>query len=293
MEKLSIGGDSELLDELDIIFGKYLTEPIYKIISTLTFLEPHFSACQKLDDDIHRDSDAATTSTWNSVFKGGEGLYNAFLTKNDNSGKLKTYESAVRAIDKNFSVYRNSIDKNYSEALNTFISQAGFTGFFMSLMSCKQRDAWNDDMVEKFISLVNSYSVTEWVIILTEYKPVVVKELAPKLWPKMRAIFLRFIEAKADTWSWGFESENIANYHPDYQFCINKVRRNIDSWKVDHENDDDESRPKQDDEIKVWAQSSIESLKTVLKKVDVDLNNESELESKVVDYIESKFDFES
>jgi hypothetical protein len=292
MERLSIGGDSELFDKLDVIFDKYITEPIYKIISSITFLTPHFSACKMLDENIHRESDAATTSTWNSVFKGGEGLYNAFLTKNDNSGKLKTYESAVKTIDTNFSNYRNTTDAKYSEALNTFISQAGFTGFFMALMSCRQKDTWNDDMVGKFISTVNTYSVAEWIIILTEYKPIVIKELSPKLWPKMRAIFLRFIEVRADKWSWGFESEIIANYHPDYQFCINKVKRNIDNWRVEHENDD-ESRPKQDEEVKVWAQSSVELLKIVLGKVSVTLKNESQLESKIVDYIESKFELES
>ena len=159
----------------------------------------------------------------------------------------------------------------------------------MSLMSCKQKDGWNDEMVDKFISIVNAYTVTEWIVVLTEYKISVIKELSPKLWPKMRAIFLRFIEARSDEWSWGFESENIMNYHPDYQFCINKVKRNIDSWKVDHE-DDEETCPNKDDDINVWAKSSIEILKKVLDKVNVKLKNESELESKIVDYIESAFD---
>jgi len=274
-------GDSDILDIVDKVFNKHISGPIYSVFSEINFLKPHFEACVKINKYIDDEAAATETDTWGTVFKGGEGLYNAFINNSSSSGKLKTYQQAVKTINTKFSEFRNESNQNYDEALGSFVSQAGLTGFFMSLMACKQKDGWDTDMINKFVTVCNLYTTDEWVSILIEYKTAVIKELSPKLWPKMRSIFLRFFEARSDDWDWGFESDNITKYNPDYLYCTNKVKRNIDNWMHEHEGDD--SIPSDDDK-EAWISSAVDSLKSTLSKINIELKNEESLKTKMLSY---------
>lgn len=280
-------GDSSALDKVTDIFQKEIAEKLIKTLNEFNFLKPHFTACTELQKHMDHDADGSEFGTWNKVFKGGEGLYNAFIIPENNGGKIGTYKSTVDKINKRFIDKRSGGDDRYSQAINSFVSQAGFTGFFMALLKCEQSDGWSDEFINNFVLTINKYDVDKWVTILVDYKSIVVPELSPKLWPLMRAVYLRFIEEKSIDWDFSFSGSEVQDYNTDYIFCKNTIDKKIKAWNINNDN----TAP----DIKVtnkWAVDALDKLESVLTSVSITLSNKQSIQSKLESYIESKWDVE-
>ena len=280
-------GDSDALADLDLSIRSHLTLRIYKLIDGFGFLKPHFEACEELDSEITGAGVAETIGTWQKIFKGGEGLYNAFheIEEIDSaislSARLRTYQNTVDTINSNFRDKRQSradID-DYDKAFNTFISMAGITGYFMAIRKAIELVGWSDDLADSFLDEVNKYSVNEWTHILSTYKSSVIAENSPKLWPQNREIFLRFIQARSDDWVF-FAEGSVESGHPDFLFTKNSVKRSLNSYT----NDNGTEAPGEA-KINEWLNSAIDGLTTCLAKINESPVSEALLREKLSTYI--------
>jgi len=281
-------GDSEALMKIDKIFKDKFINKLYKVINNFIFLKSHFSACKNIDKIINGTGAAERIGAWNKIFRGGEGLYNAFnqaeFDQGNLTGRIQTYKVAVDDINKEFTDLRSESLDGYDVAFASFSSQAGLTGFFMALESSFEIDGWSDDLIEKFLSAINSYTAQEWVIILTEYKRGVQLESSPKLWPSMREIFLRFIELKEESWTF-FSKSTLHDFHPDYIFCKNIINEDLKGF---HRSSPDEKPNSKD--IDDWVSASVSRLKECLDKLSVKTCDEKLLRQKLNDFTEKRID---
>ena len=279
-------GDSESLFRVDELFKEKMIQNLYKVINEFVFLDTHFSACTKIDENITSSGAAERIGSWNKVFRGGEGLYNAFnqaaLDRDSLTGRLNTYKTAVDQINDEFVSLRSMGLDGYDSAFLSFTSQAGLTGFYMALEYVFEIDGWSHELIEKFLAAANSYTAEQWVVILTEYKRQIQPESSPKLWPSMREMFLRFIEPKEESWSF-FNGTSLQDFHPDYIFCKNNVNELLKGFKRHSL----EVKPSNED-IETWINSSIEKLKECLNKVGVVSYDETSLRQKLNDFTNSR-----
>lgn len=279
-------GDNHALSEVDLLFRDKIIGPLYQAINKFNFLQSHFEACKTLDNIITSSGAAERIGAWNKVFRGGEGLYNAFnqaaLERGALTGRLHTYKSAVDQINEEFVDIRSSGLDSYDNAYSTFTSQAGLTGFFMALEFVFERDGWTEELIIKFLAAINSYTVNQWIVIFTQYKREILPENSPKLWPSMREIFLRFIEEKESTWSF-FNKSSLQDFHPDFLFCKNNLNGIIKSFQ----RSSPDVRPDVG-LIEKWVKESIEKLRECLQQLNVPPYDETAMRQKLNDFASNK-----
>lgn len=273
-------GDSSSLAEVDALLKQNVSSKFYRVFNEFVFFKTHFKACSFLEEDIQKNGVVEISSAWEKIFKGGEGLYNAFneaVNQQALTGKLKTYKSAVDSVNDRFVEIRKQGITDYEQAFNTLTSQAGLTGLFMGLEYAFEKDGWDDQLIDSYIDALNGYSTQQWVVILREYKSGIVSENSPKLWPSMREIFLRFIEVKKPSWSF-FSKSNLQSFHPDYLFCLNFVKQKFKAYRLDKP----EERPSETIQSE-WVNQSIESLVACLSAIGVESYNNDSIRQKVND----------
>ncbi len=278
-------GNHNDIENYTILFREKAKDYIINLYNSFIFFKPHFESCKKLEQEINEKGTAEVKGAWDKVFKGGEGLYSVFESSTiDQRDRLNTYRQAVNQIDQSFDQFRKQLsgDDNYVLAINTLLSIAGTTGIFMALKYYSNQKGWNQDTFTTFINAINGYDVKQWILILTDYKKYVVGENTPKLWPKNRDIFLRFIESKIKDSNFYPES-SLTEHHPDFIYCINKINEFINSY---HNANPDE---KPNEEIvNRWVMSVISSLNLLINNIGAIAVNEEKLKQKIDDHILNK-----
>lgn len=184
----------------------------YKILNELNFLQCHYKATTELKNIADSGIWSSTkTDTWNSVFIGGEGLYDTFTKLIDirninNRPDLNNISAAMKEIESDFSnlraTYCGIADSDLADAMyNSFNSLAFQVALFMAYYDFAINQGFNLDnpidivtSASSYISKLNEITIQKWCNILVEVKKHLWKgDTNAKKWPAYHKLILRLI----------------------------------------------------------------------------------------------------
>lgn len=285
-------GDQEAFNETAAVLDDELAPKLIAIFEGYDFVGAHIRASVALDTWVKAQS-VANRQVWDKVFRGGEGLYGGFSkVADDGAGSAHTYKRAIEEISGKFIDLREAELSSCSSdqvrrAYDTFSSRAGLIGFFMAAHFYfeRQEDGW--DNVQVFVSALNKVTAENWVRILADYKPAIAKELDPKKWPIMRAIFLRVLQG-ADPSLQFFDPTLAQPYNPDIRLIRHAVDVSVKGYLNGLSPAQRETERVSEEQIKSWATDAITLLKDILGGVSLQpINDDQVLRNFAVQLIES------
>lgn len=195
-------GGKDAVKALGEALDKNFAPEIVELVETFCLVDEHVQATLDLGEELAVGG-TKQIEAWNKVFCGGEGLYGAFQ-RNTAGPRGKEYQKAIDEIEslfreKRVSRFVGASSQNVFKAYDAFSSKAGLAGFLMAAQAyCKASDlGWAARA--SFVETLNKLAPVQWIHVLALYKPLIVKNLDPSLWPEMRAIFLRVAQGVDDT----------------------------------------------------------------------------------------------
>ena len=194
-------GQPPAIETIDKLLAAHVCPIVLTVLRRFVLFSKHYETCARLESSLLSGSAGGGgfhRETWQKVYKGGEGLYDAFEELRDKGSKNK-YIEAIDYIDQCFLKIRcevfDGVDPSeVSRAFATLGSKAGITGLFMSLAYVAHDRGWSAETADLFVDSLNQLSPDAWLHVLGEFKSGIVKELNPRLWPDIRALFLRVLQ---------------------------------------------------------------------------------------------------
>lgn len=258
-------GDRDAFDRVSTVLDERVSPRLLEIIEQFPLTKAHVAACVQLNAWIQGQA-VMLKEVWDKVFRGGEGLYGGFA-RDDLGERAANYQRAIKEIEDKFVALREAelpgcSAEQVKRAYETFATKANFTGLLMAAHSfCEGHpDGWAAS--SQFVEALGRLSAVQWVKVLADYKPLVVRELKPALWPTIRNIYLRVVQSVAPEQS--FFSASLAQAeNPD----VRVVRKIVDAIVDSHLNtvaaDEAQVRP-EPDRVRAWCEDAVGTLKNVL-----------------------------
>ena len=202
------------------------------LFDKFNLIQGHFEACVSTEKWVNEEGTDGIGDVWENVFCGGEGLYWVFkdpLLKKSESVKIKKYQNAIVAIEKQFTKFRakasgvesqSSIDK----CLDAFVSKAFQVGFANAIvyLAYNGHEGSLIEASEQLVSKLNKKTMEEWVCILTELKPMLMGAADPKKWPAYQKLFLRIYDSDCD------KVFDEVSTRPEYRCFVNSLDAKIE-----------------------------------------------------------------
>lgn len=257
-------GDKDAVKKLGEALDKNFGPEIVSLIETFCLVREHMQATQDLETAV-ADGSSKQRETWEKVFCGGEGLYGAFK-RNSPGARAEGYKKVIKEIEDQFRQLRAQRFSGVTpqvvfKAYEAFSSKAGLTGLLMAAQSyCKATKGWSSRT--DFINTLNKLTPVQWINVLAVYKPLVVKNLDPKLWPSMRAIFLRVAQGVDP--SLEFFPTTLEDDNPDAQVLKELLRDKWLAYKTNLPADVRETQRPDQPTIDAWCSESITTLTNAL-----------------------------
>jgi hypothetical protein len=234
-------------DKKDIVINEFRElhfNAFYNILNEINFLDCHYKATTHLKHIADSGQWSSTkTDTWNSVFIGGEGLYDSFkklIQINDGSTRadLNNIASAMREIEEDFSRIRAEyceLSENESDAMfNSFNSLAFQVALFMSYYSYAVKEGYELDDAndishasQEFIERLNNISIQIWCNVFLEVrKHLWDGDTNAKKWPAYHKLILRLIQTNGEY----FDTPNNYNISPEAKIFQLKFAKQFNSF---------------------------------------------------------------
>ncbi|WP_207424295.1 DNA sulfur modification protein DndB [Desertivirga brevis] len=225
--------DFKKIGDFENQYLQVLHPPLYSIFSKFTLFQQHYKACTEIGNWYDEEMNTTQRTVWEQVFCGGEGLYYTFKSKElkDKANKtLKNYVQAIDEIEKRFKqiraeYFKGSKEKEVNLCFESATTKAFQVGLFMALDLYKDSNVFNDSY-EDFISALNKISPEDWVTILTDIKPELIKGVDPKLWPSYQKLIIRVIQKNESPY---YLNTNFLS-SPDGRIFKDRVITYFNSW---------------------------------------------------------------
>ena len=215
---------------------------IYRLYNEMNFLKPHFEACEILGSMAKNQENefksAIWKECWDTIIKGGEGLYYVFKNKPDTN--IENYVKDLDKIEdlfqeKRAEIFVNSKPDKIKKSFATFLTlafQVGYIKAFDHFHRNSNSPFEIDKSIESFMKRINKFSADEWVYILTEIKNLYeTKSLSPTKWPSFQNLIIRLIQKKGEF----YDKEDNFKDSPDYYMIESEFSR-ICTAKAESEN---------------------------------------------------------
>lgn len=271
-------GDRLAFERVTACLDEKVASKLLAIIEQHPLTIKHVEAAIELDAWIPNQPSTPLQEAWDKVFCGGEGLYGGFI-RAEQGVRVGNYQKAIHEIDRKFVELRAGKFSGYSaeqlsRAYETFASKAGIAGLLMAAHSyCKkQPDGW--EAYGDFIAAVQKLSAEQWVSLLVDYKPVIIPELKPLLWPGNRNIILRALQGVEPELNF-FSSSSAADPNPDVIFLQRKVHQTVDGYYNSLSLEDRLKKPSED-QIQGWGEDAVSHLNAILERAGLDPINSNE-----------------
>ena len=203
---------------------------------------------------------------WDKVYRGGEGPYGGFA-RAASEGKSQNYKTAIEEISAKFlSLRREALTgctpDQVARAYETLTSKAGITGLLMAAHNfCSIQDSgWGAS--DKYVDALKGLSSEQWVRLLADYKPGVVKEVNPRLWTYIRNIVVRALQGVIPELVF-FKTGVAQAENPDVGYVRNHVNQQVDSYNRSLSPHEQGVRP-DTERMATWCADAVASLKQAL-----------------------------
>jgi hypothetical protein len=234
-------------EQKDIVVNEFRElhfNAFYKIFNEFNILDCHYRATTKLKRIADSGAWSSTkTDTWNSVFIGGEGLYDSFkklIQVQNGNGRpdLNNIASAMSEIEEDFSKIRAELcglTTNDSDLMyNSFNSLAFQVALFMAFYSYSEKEGYElDDSTEinksseEFIERLNCISIEIWANVFLEVRKHLWEgDTNAKKWPAYHKLILRLIQTDGEY----FDAPNNYNISPEAKIFQLKFAKQFDAF---------------------------------------------------------------
>ena len=219
----------------------------FNFYDNFIFYKKHYEICKELQKEISKGSNI-NEETWKKIFCGGEGLYYIFKEEEKRrsqlgqkkADKIQAYLKSIREIETNYyqtkeKQYSINLDlyKKYSSSIDDTLGSIAFqVGIFMAFKTYSKFDS-QINTSDKFISILNSYTLEKWFYILGALKTEIIDSVDPSVWPSYHNILLKLIQQKDKSIKYFNKKE--FHFLPEYKLFETKLLNQFESW-IDADN---------------------------------------------------------
>jgi DGQHR domain-containing protein len=260
-------GDKAAVTRLNDALLKDFVPAILELLEGFELIKAHVDA-SALMEALAMKGSSQVRETWHKVFCGGEGLYGAFKRSKIPSPRARDYLDAIKEVEGKFvgeraGLFKAVAAKDVRTAYLTFASKAGLTGFLMAASAyCDEaEDGW--EARGDFITTLAKLPKDRWANVLGVYKPEVVAQLDPKLWPDIRNIFLRVIQELEPAKEF-FSVDELTDGNPDAKLLWNNLRSKYQAFRNSLALEERDVRRPDTQTIAAWRDEAIVHLKATL-----------------------------
>ncbi len=283
-------GDRAAFERTQTALDQHFAPKLIAILDGFGLVSTHVKATADLDAWVPSQA-VAVQEAWDKVFRGGEGLYGGFA-RVEAAGAAAIFKKAIAEISDEFVKRREALlpsceADQVRRAYDTFTSRAGLTALFMAAHNFleKQPNGWND--LEVFVAALNKLGAENWVRVFADYKPSVVKELDPKLWPVVRAILLRVLQGLDPKLSF-FDVRRAQPFNPDIRLVKNALEASVGGYIASLSPEEKATATLTDAQAKRWSEEAITLLKDTLARCGLKpLNSDQVLENYALQHMET------
>ena len=260
-------GDKDAVNQLSAELDKDFAPALLQLVEGFSLVDAHVKATAETEAWVKAGS-TLQREAWSKVFCGGEGLYGAFKRTSPPSGRAKEYLKAIDEIEAHFLGVRAAHFEDVPSsvvrtAYQTFASKAGLAGFMMAAeFYCdNSEDGWDGRV--SFTQTLAKLTKENWINVFGIYKPEVVSQLDPKLWPEIRNIVLRVIQ-HIDPEQEYYRTDELEDVNPDGKILWNILRAKYNLFKASLPSAERDSKRPDAQMIGQWRDDAIAHLKTTL-----------------------------
>jgi hypothetical protein len=258
-------GDREAFERTVNVLDKEIAPKLLGILEGFPMSIVHVKASADLDSWLGGQA-VMLKEVWDKVYRGGEGLYGGFA-RAASEGRAHNYKKAIEEISAKFLSLRRdglagcSADQ-VSRAYETLTSKAGITGLLMAGHNfCSIQDTgWAAS--DRFVEALKKLSAENWVRLLADYKPGVIKEVNPRLWTYIRNIVVRALQGVVPELAF-FKTDVAQAQNPDVVYVRNHVNQQVDSYRRSLSPHEQGVRPDAE-RMADWCTNALASLKQAL-----------------------------